>query len=84
VVEKAIEGTAKQISEPVRARLVRIVNFILDRPGIKSVDLSKEIDISESVLKGNIKTLVDIGLIVYNGSKKTGGYYPSEKLKGYE
>lgn len=76
-----IEKVAKGLTDTVFARLVTIANIIKDNPGTKVVELLRSIDISERVLKQNIKILVDAGLIIYEGSKKTGGYYPGRILK---
>ena len=80
-IESVIEGIIGDVPELIKkSRLVAVVGFIIDNPGIKVVDLLGKIDISERPLKNNIKTLIDAGLIIYKGSKKTGGYFPTEKL----
>ena len=72
-----------QESEAVKARLVKISRMILENPGTKTSELMLSIDISERILRKNIKTLVDAELLSYEGSKKTGGYYPTTTLMGY-
>ena len=78
VVNNAISDA---ISEVVKERLVKIINIISRNPGCKISDLLSEVNISKRVLKDNIASLVNVNLIEYIGSNKTGGYYITDSLK---
>ena len=77
VIESIINGGSKKVKD----RLLVIANYVLNNPGAKVADLTAESNISERILRENIKTLIESGLITYNGSRKTGGYYPTLKLR---
>ncbi len=52
-----------------------IYNRIISSPGISAVALADEFEKSIITIKRALKILVDLKLIEYRGSKKTGGYY---------
>ena len=72
VLEKAIEPAIKGISRVVRERIIRIVHLVMNNPGIKNIELQKELGVSERTITSDIKRLK--GYIIYEGSKKGGGY----------
>lgn len=67
-------------SANVQERLIGMVKMIWQNPGHKIQDLSSDFNISERVLKENISFLKKAGIIIYKGSKKTGGYYLTDKF----
>lgn len=81
-IRQLINAVSKDVTEVVRRRLVRIIEIIHAKPGIKIKDLINELDVAERTVKDNLKLLSDTGLIIYEGSKKAGGYYASKKLLG--
>lgn len=52
-----------------------IYNRIVLSPGISAVALANEYSKSIITVKRALKTLVDLNVIEYRGSKKTGGYF---------
>jgi ATP-dependent DNA helicase RecG len=81
LIEELINRGIEKVSSAVRSRLIIIIELIVSTPRIKIADLLRDIDISERVLKENVKMLVDGEFIKYVGSKKTGGYYLSSNLE---
>ena len=54
--------------------------MVSQNPGHKIQDLSNDFNVSERVLKENISVLKKAGIIVYKGSKKTGGYHLTDEF----
>ncbi len=82
IIRQVLDSTLKSsIHESVKERLVDMTSFIASHPGVKISELLSIFKISESVLKNNIKKLIDSKMINYLGSRKTGGYFPSEFLQ---
>lgn len=52
-----------------------IYNRIISSPGISAVTLANEFDKSVRTIMRILKHLVDLNIIEYRGSKKTGGYF---------
>lgn len=50
-------------------------NRIISSPGISAVALAEEFGKSLITIMRSLKTLVDLNVIEYRGSKKTGGYF---------
>lgn len=55
--------------------LIKLLTIINDNPGIKITKLQEELKLSRATVQRQLKQLVDMGLVVYNGSNKTGGYF---------
>ncbi len=52
-----------------------IYKRIISSPGISAVALANEFGKSIITIKRALKTLVNLNIIEYRGSKKTGGYF---------
>ena len=52
-----------------------IYNRIVSSPGISAVTLANELGKSVRTIMRALKHLVDLNIIEYRGSKKTGGYF---------
>ena len=52
-----------------------IYNRIVSSPGISAVTLANEFGKSIITIKRALKHLVELNIIEYRGSKKTGGYF---------
>ena len=52
-----------------------IYNCIVASPGISAVALADKFDKSIITIKRALKHMVDLNIIQYRGSKKTGGYF---------
>lgn len=59
----------------VKEKMIAILNTLQSQPGTRISTLQELISIPEKTLERHIKTLKDAGIIIYRGSKKTGGYY---------
>jgi ATP-dependent DNA helicase RecG len=70
----SIEAIGECFTGSVKKRLIAIVSFVRRHKHTKVTDLMKEFNVSERTIKSNLKKLIDAGLIVYIGSKKTGAY----------
>jgi ATP-dependent DNA helicase RecG len=82
IISDTVNDTVNDtIGESVKKRFVKTILAIVDSPGIKIKDILKNVESSERTLKSDLKILSNIGLIVYRGSAKTGGYYLSKSLE---
>ena len=52
-----------------------VYNYIIASPGISAVDLANELDKSIRTIMRALKHLIELNIIEYRGSKKTGGYF---------
>ncbi|MBD5310818.1 MAG: winged helix-turn-helix transcriptional regulator [Bacteroides sp.] len=52
-----------------------IYNCIVSSPGISAVALANEFDKSVRTIMRALKHFVNLNIVAYRGSKKTGGYY---------
>ena len=66
------------ISGPIRGRLNRLLKLVLAQSGLKISELTQKLAISESTTKCDLERIRT--LIEYKGSKKTGGYFPTDYL----
>lgn len=70
-----IEAIQNDATQAMKKNVLKpILEYIKERPGCKSSDLTDHIHISRSTVNRTLKQLKDEGLIEYVGSKKTGGY----------
>jgi ATP-dependent DNA helicase RecG len=76
ISDTAIAG----LSGGVKARAIEIIRLLYQQPMLKVADLMTELDVAERTIKEDLKRLADQNLIVYQGSKKTGGYTLSQGL----
>jgi ATP-dependent DNA helicase RecG len=70
-----------EVTKKVKERLLKILLVVQKRPGIKLPDLITDFPISERTLKENIEILLEVDLLNYRGSRKTGGYFLSDRSK---
>jgi len=68
------------VSDTRKKRLAAILNVIHLDEKLKVSDLSKKLHVSDRTIKEDLKLLIDAGLVVYVGSKKTGSYELHDKL----
>lgn len=59
--------------------LTKLLNTIKDNPGIKIATLQDKLKLSRATIQRQVKQLIEMNLVVYKGSNKTGGYYVSNK-----
>ena len=67
-VNDRINGTGDRIND-------RIKSLIAENPGISAMRIVEMSDKSESTIRRALALLKKQGIVVYHGSKKTGGYY---------
>jgi len=63
------------IKDTIKDNDKMIYNRIVSSPGISAVALADEFGKSIITIKRALKILVDLNMIEYRGSKKTGGYF---------
>ncbi len=61
-------------NEPMRARILSLVKMIAEGDRTKVAALMQRLEVSERTIKDYLKRLVQTEVLVYEGSKKTGGY----------
>lgn len=64
-----------RLNDRLKEREKQVFQILTESPGLRTNELSSIIEVSISTLSRTLKNLVDLGLIEYRGSKKTGGYY---------
>ncbi|MDR3365989.1 MAG: putative DNA binding domain-containing protein [Prevotellaceae bacterium] len=67
-------GVNESASEGIKRELSRIYDFISDKPMSKTADIELLTKKSNATIRRYLKILTDNNLIVYVGSRKTGGY----------
>ncbi len=72
-VEKSAQTNEIEQIEPKTVQ--QMLSFINEHPGCKSSDITEHFHFSLSTANRVLKQLRDEGKIIYEGSKKTGGYY---------
>ena len=63
------------INDTIKGTEKLIYNRIVSSPGISAVALADEFEKSLRTIMRSLKILVDLNVIEYRGSKKTGGYF---------
>jgi ATP-dependent DNA helicase RecG len=71
-INDTINGT---INDTIKGTEKLIYNRIVSSPGISAVALADEFEKSLRTIMRSLKILVDLNVIEYRGSKKTGGYF---------
>lgn len=79
-VEAIVEAEMKGLTRMVKTRMIVLLKMILHSPGIKNIDIQQNLGISERTITADMQRLNS--LIIYKGSKKSGGYFPTERLAG--
>ena len=74
-VQTPSEITEQNKSGGISGGISELLNFIKENEGLSAVDISDKIDIPLRTIQRWMKQLKDEGKIVYQGSKKTGGYF---------
>ena len=70
-----INGTGDRINDRINCNDDRIKSLIAENPGISAMRIVEMSDKSESTIRRTLALLKKQGIVVYHGSKKTGGYY---------
>ena len=75
------EGINKGITEGVKESFRDIIALIIKEKSIRASDIVEKLDRPYKTIERHISTLKEIGAIEFEGSKRTGSYVVSEKLK---
>ncbi|HRQ54160.1 MAG TPA: putative DNA binding domain-containing protein [Ignavibacteriaceae bacterium] len=76
------EGIIEGINEGIKNRIVKTVAEIKENEGIKAKVLADRIGVSIQTIERDISLIKSLALVEYKGSKKLGGYYLTDNLKG--
>ncbi len=68
----------KFLMRELKKELIKVVEILINSPGLKANQLALRIEKSIQTVERNIKILKNKNIIKYNGSKKTGGYFITE------
>jgi ATP-dependent DNA helicase RecG len=79
-INDTINGTDDIINDTIKKRYIDIVETLLKSPGLRSNALSGKMNVTEVTIRRDMQTLDKLDLVEYRGSKKTGGYYLTQKL----
>ncbi len=74
IVEKS------SLTEGLNEGLKSVLSIIIENPGIQTKQISVILNRPIKTLERQIKILTEKSLIEHNGSKKTGGYWPGNKI----
>ena len=77
--EGVIEGIIEGINVDVKEKLAFILCVLYKYPGIRTTTIGEKTKLPIKSIERYIKQLKDVGLIIYSGASKTGGYFLSEK-----
>ncbi len=82
LIEEGItEGVIEGITEAVKGSMIQIVALILTEKSIRVSEIAKKLNKSYKTLERHISMLKQLGAIEYIGSKRTGGYEVTEKIR---
>jgi ATP-dependent DNA helicase RecG len=74
--QSATDGTLNdRLNDRLNSREKRVFQILSETPGLRTNELSALIEVSIPTLSRTLKNLIDLELIEYRGSKKTGGYF---------
>lgn len=76
------EGLNEGLSEGLNEGLKTLLTSIKEFPGIKAKDLSLKLNNRPiKTIERQMNQLIKLGLVERKGSRKTSGYYVTEKIK---
>lgn len=79
-INDTINGTDDTINDTIKRRYIDIVETLLKSPGLRSNALAGKMKVSEVTIRRDMQTLDKLDLVEYRGSKKTGGYFLTQRL----
>ncbi len=65
----------REINGEINGEIKKVYLIILNRPGIKTKAIANEAGRPKKTIDKYLKKLIEMKLLVYKGSNKTGGYY---------
>ena len=75
------DGVINGVSDSVRIEIIGTVSLIKDNPGINTNSIAASVNKSKPTLERYLRIAKEAGIIEFQGSPKTGGYYLTEKMK---
>lgn len=79
-VDVTINDTTIGSDDTIKKRYFDIVETLLNSPGLRSNALAGKMNVTEVTIRRDMQKLDKLDLVEYRGSKKTGGYYLTQKL----
>ena len=73
--ESVLDESFESLSEKVKQRMIAILSTIEKYPGSRTTTINASTGIPVKSVERHLSELSRVGLIRYQGSKKTGGYY---------
>ena len=64
-----------RLNDRLNSREKKVIQILSESPGLRTNELSPLIQVSIPTLSRTLKNLINLGLIEYRGSKKTGEYH---------
>lgn len=80
-VEEIIEGITEGITEGIKGKLKYLLLAIFNNEGKRIPFYAEIISEPDKNIERYIRILKSSGIIAYEGSKKTGGYFLTKKMK---
>ena len=74
------EGTSKGITDALKESMLEIIELLIKEKSLRASEIAAKLNKPYKTIERHIKTLRDINAIVYEGSKKAGGYKVNKEL----
>ena len=75
------DGVNDGVNDGVRIELIKIVEIILSKEGINTVDIATKSGKPKPTMERYLRTARELEIIEFKGAPKTGGYYLTDKMK---
>jgi ATP-dependent DNA helicase RecG len=74
------EGTSKGITLTLKNAMLDIIELLIKDKNLRASEIAKKLGKPYKTIERHVKILKDINAIIYEGSKRAGGYKLTEKL----
>jgi ATP-dependent DNA helicase RecG len=72
------DGDVDGVTITTRMEIIQIMVIVLDKEGLKTIEISKKLQKSMATVERHIKRAKALNLLKFQGSPKSGGYYVTE------
>jgi ATP-dependent DNA helicase RecG len=72
------DGDVDGVTIATRTEIIQIMVIVLDKEGLKTIEISKKLQKSMATVERHIKRAKALNLLKFQGSPKSGGYYVTE------
>ena len=69
------------VSDTVKERMSKIIIILEQNPGLRSKELSEKTGVTPVTIRRDMQKMQSVGLVVFKGSPKVGGYYLSDAIR---